>query len=241
MLEIIKELKKETTEGKLDLELMLIDSLVYDWEFPTSVEKQPEKRKEYIEKNNFLEIFLDEIEKIEELFRKENLSPYWTEIASKNLESFIFISLLTWIHWNNIYWISAKNINIKINPDGEILKAISKLFHEIITKKPFLRFNFSRWLLLVNILLKKIWYPPLYISSNDKKRVYKTIDYYIDFEKEFMITLLSRINKNIYENKYPKKIISAKEKRTKENKKSVYLKPGYWWWWEDRLIYTINK
>lgn len=241
MLEIIQELKKEIKAEKLNLELILIDSLVYDLEFPPSVEKQPEKRKEYIVKNNLIELFSGEIEKLEDLFKKENLSPYWTEIASKNLESFIFISLLTWMYWNNIYWISAKNISIKINPDGEILKSICKLFHEIITKKPFLRFNFSRWLILVNILLKKIWYPPLYISSNDKKRVYKAIDYYIDFEKEFMITLLSRINKNIYENTSPEKIISAKEKREKENKQSIYLKPGYWWWWENRLVYTINK
>lgn len=240
MIEVIKELKKEIKQEKLNLELMLMDSLVYDWEFPTSVEKQPEKRREYILKNNLIDLFLSEIEKLEDLMKKESIFPYWSEIISKNLESFVFISSLTWMYWNNVYWISAKNINIKINPDGEILKTISKLFHEIITKKPFLRFNFSRWLILTNILLEKIWYPPLYISSNDKKRVYKAVDYYIDFEKEFMITLLSRINKNIYENKFPKKVISAKGKREKENKQSVYLKPWYWWWWDDRLIYTIK-
>lgn len=239
MLEKILEIKQKIINNQeLDLDYLLADSLAYDGEFPNYVIENPAIRLEYMEKNKLQDFFKEEIGYLEEIDSK--IPNVW----SKNLRALLFINDIVTKEWRNMFWISAEPIELNIDTTNEsdlyILKTLWKLFFLIVNKKPFLRFNFSRAIILVNFILQKLKYPCIYFSFKDRKRILREVDHYIDFDKEFLLSLFSSINKELYENFYKDQIISVEEKKLELWKKDIYIRPGYWWRWKDRRKYTIK-
>lgn len=243
MIEAILELKQKISpHQELDLDYLLTDSLAYDGEFPKYILEQPKERNSYIEKNNLREIFKIELSRIEQI---ENDKLYGVNIPGKNLDISLIIMLITEVHWNEVYGTSARWVQIPIDmnhiSNEIVLKNIAKLLFTILNKKPFLRFNFTRGLILINTLLNRLGYPSIYFAYKDRKRILRAIDYPVDFEKEFLLTLMCYMNKSYYETFSPGEIISFEEKKALKWIKHLYVKPWCWWRWkDDRIQYTVK-
>lgn len=206
---------------------LLSESLCYDNAFPQYLLEQPTERERIVhEKKYFLEM-----EK--ELFTLSEL------LQEKNIQSF---SLLLKENWKKIYGISSNNITFEIPIEENFeasLKLWIKIFWSILYKKPFLKWNHTRWILLFNMILSHLGLPWIILYHKDRKRILREIDHYIDFEKEIMLTIISSYRKNLYEKNFPEAILKVEEYRIASWKSSVYIKPWYWWRWDDRQKYMI--
>jgi hypothetical protein len=89
--------------------------------------------------------------------------------------------------------------------------------------------------------LNIIGFPGIIFSYKDRKRVLKSLEHYIDFEKEFYLTLEGRCYKLLYEKTSSEAIISLEALKKKRNTSHIYVSPGSWWYGEDRKKYTFIK
>ncbi len=246
-IERIVQLKKTIEKKKIKIEPvniinLLMNSLAYDWEYNTTQIKLLKERKKYIQEN-YIEHQLNNLQlKFDESL--DYIKNKHSDISSNNLITLLIIEEVL-KKWWNIFWIGSNkieyNLETQIDSNTWVAKAICRLVFEILHNKPLLRYNFTKWLLLGNYLLNNIWLPGINFSYKDRKRILRNIDHYIDFEKEFFLTLEWECHKVIQGKVEPNSIISVEELKKKKNTTWIYLKPGTWWYGEDRKKYTFIK
>lgn len=246
----IEELKKISKKEKIifrkqKLENLLMESLAYDWELNKEEIRSIRAREKTIQEK----YILNDLNKLQiDLYSVfDNLK----KEASKEVDKFnsyvLVIVLINNIlnNWWNIFWIWSKKIKIDIDmwldSSEWILNIIIKLSYLILKEEPFLRYNHTKWLLLTNYLLKTINLPEIKFYHKDKKRFLRSMDHYIDYKKEFYLSIISELNKNIFNEISPQKIISLNELRKRKNIKNPYIKPGERWYGIDKKRYTILK
>ncbi len=218
---------------------ILTESLAYDWELNKEQIRVLKERNKYI--NNILD------NKKIKLFNI-NIEDKFIDIKKKTQQSnnnLLCLFLINYIYeyWSDIFGIWNKKIRPYIEEWNFTTKALLKnitnfLFH-ILNKKPFLRYNYTKGLLITNSLLNIIWIPGINLYYNDRKRVLRYIDYYIDFEKEVLLTIESWLNRIIAEGTSEYKIVNISQLRKIKWVKNPYIKPGTWWYWDDRKKYTF--
>ena len=233
--------KKKTKIKPIDNEILLMDSLAYDWEY--SIEKMAhiKDRKKFIQKKfiknqiNSLQLKFDET--------LEYMKTKYSHISSDRLITLLIIESVLQ-NWSQIFWAGSKKITYKIDAqidtDQGTIRAICRLLYQILREHPLQRFNVTKGLLLTNYLLNNIWIPGIIFAYRDRKRILRSLDTYIDFEKEFFLTLEWRCHKSILEDFAPKWIISLVDLRKEKNTTHTRVKPGQWWYWEDGRKYTIS-
>jgi len=252
----INKLKEEISTYKIDIiptniESLLIETLAYDWIFESLLDdsvfnkttiKLVNNKSEYI-KNSYIkkdiELFIQKLEKnFKENIRKNS------NFKSPSLNVLLLINHI--LHnWSEFFWNWSKkikyNLDNKIESQEWVLDAICRLTYEILKEKPLIGYNFSKWLVLTNYLLNIIGLPWIIFSYKNKKRIYKNIDYFIDFKKEFLLTIEWNCHHLIQNKIDPVSIISIEDLKKKKNTSLVYIKPGSWWYWKDRKKYTFIK
>lgn len=246
-IEKTEQLKKTIDQKNIKIKSMnilniLMDSLAYDWEYNTTQIKLLKEREKYIQ-TNYIENQLNGLQlKFDETLTY--IKNKHSDISSNNLITLLIIEEVL-SKWWSIFWVGSNKIKFNLESQIEsniwVTKSICKLVFEVFHHKPFLRFNFTKWLLLWNYLLNNIWLPGINFSYKDRKRILRHIDHYIDFEKEFFLTLQGECNRVIQEKISPKSIISVEDLKKKKNTTWIYLKPGTWWYGEDRKKYTFIK
>ena len=251
ILKLWEVIRKENLKiEELPLAKILLDSLVYDKEFWKEEVNLFSLREKTVNEffinwtNNYLDLNIKtKIQNITEKI-KENIE---VKQLTKNKGLLCTAIIIKIIENTQIYfWVEKKKKKPLINTENynekEALTNIINLTHYIIYNQLFPRFNFSKSLIICNYLLTDIlWFPWIVFSSKSKKRLWRTIDYYIDFEKEFLLTLSWECYKVIYMNKFPEKIRSIKSIEEEKGYKKIYIKPGTWWYWDDRQKYTFVK
>ena len=247
LIENISDLKKILQKKKINcspinISDLLMDSLAYDNEMTKEQIRSLTARKIYIHEHyisqdlNMLQLQLEDI--------FQHITSKYKDVKKEPLIWYLLIEEVL-ANWNNIFWIWSKKIDIKINVDLKttegILEIISKILFMTLNEQPLLRYNFTKGLIFVNFLLKTNGLPGIILSYKDRKRILRNLDHYIDFRKEFLLTLQWEIYKNIYSSLYPEQIVDFNTLRGIKQVKNPYVKPWTWWYGEDRKKYTFIK
>ena len=243
----IEKLKEKIISEELkiipiNIKNILIETLAYDWLFNKTQLSLIKERKKYVDKN-FIQNELNILQlNISEIF--DHIKSKYSHIKSNTLLCLLLIEEIIF-SWKDIFGIWSKkikyNLDNKIESQEWVLKAIIRLSYEILNKEPLLWYNFSKWILLTNYLLNTINLPGINFSFKNKKRLLRTLNNYIDYEKEILLTIEWNCYKLLKNELEPESIFPIEELKKLKNTSLVYIKPGTWWYWDDRKKYTFIK
>lgn len=227
--------------SEVKIEKLLIDSLAYDWEFNKTQLEIVKERKNYIQKH-----FTEGNIKLLQIELKDILEHLKEKTLQKN-PNLLCLFMIEYINknWSDVFGTGSRKVQLDLKEwiftTEASLENISKLLFKFLNKTPLLRYNYSKWIYITNYLLNIIWIPGIIFSYNDRKRIIRSVDHYIDFQKEFLITVEGELNKIIAEGLYKDQIIGTGMLRKIKWIKNPYITPGTWWYWEDRKKYTFIK
>lgn len=229
-LKILKELvslmKEEWIKGEtIAIDKVLVDSLRYDKATEKTHIPELEKDAAKIQESGvFKEVYnlLDDIEC--------SLSWIW------NIQNELRVALIINVLYERLV---PENKREKISLEKEPITVISDFMFNLVNYWSLKVLKFSKSLIIVNHLLNLLSLPNISFNYRDFKRISKNLDYKVDFQKEFVLSLYGMCLKSYYTAKHPEKIITVEEMRKIRNTTSSKIKPS--WYWEDRIKYTFIK
>gem|GEM_PF-6300998 len=107
------------------------------------------------------------------------------------------------------------------------LQLIAKLFFKLINKRS-LKLSWTYGTIITNLIFRKINLPSIYFHSEDRARILRSADHYVDFEKEFILTISDFLNKNLSLNNFLESETLENLRQT-QKKDSIYTRLGYKW------------
>jgi len=231
-----------------EIHSILIDSLMYDQEIPKRESTTIKSRKKYIDKLYYhWSINISQLDITEDLERIKVEIKNITEYNTLKNNNVLCATMMEHIfsNWGKVFGIWSKKIKPPLNKD-EIslpnnLDNICKILQSMLTKKPLLRYNWTKSIILSNYLLLCLWLPWINFNHKDKKKIIWTLGTYKKFKKEFLLAIISELYKLYYESIEPSEIVTIPEFASKKWVKYPYIKPGTWWYKENIKYTFLNK